>query len=81
MKVGIYCIRDQKAAVFYEPRLFQREEVALRDFNQMVHNTGSVIAFSPSDFDLFRVGEFDTDTGIVSGDNVIQFIVNGGSLV
>lgn len=80
MVFPVYSIRDNKTQ-FFEPQLHNNEQAAVRAFDMAVHNTGSVTAFSPSDFDLFQIGDYDTDTGIFNPVTPIKFVTNGGSLV
>ena len=65
MKYPVYCIRDQK--VGFQPQLIleQSDQSAVRGFSFAINGNDGLMNFSPADFDLFRVGEFDTETGSV----------------
>lgn len=58
----IFCIRD-KLAAFGEPFFDINEKTAIRGFRYAMSNGDSL---SPSDFDLFCIGEYDFDTGRVT---------------
>ena len=63
MKYPVYCIRDQK--VGFQPQLIleQSDSSAVRGFSFAINGNDGLMNYSPADFDLFRVGEFDTETG------------------
>lgn len=63
MKLGLYSIRDLKSN-FAPPITISNNEVAKRWFGTRV-NEDITMKFEPSDFDLYKVGEFDTETGEV----------------
>lgn len=64
MKVKIFAVRDLKANSFNAPYVDVNEDCAKRGFAySMNHN--DLMAFQPADYQLFSVGEFDSDTGIV----------------
>lgn len=65
MKYGVYCIRDSLVG-FLTPTLEPSDPVAMRNFAMAVDSSKrdrSLMAFRPSDFILYRIAEFDTDTG------------------
>lgn len=64
MKLGVYSMRDNLTG-FLEPQVSINDAVAIRAFEQACSNTASVIGFRSSDFSLYKIGEFDTETGFV----------------
>ena len=75
----MFSIRDTKTG-FTPPTCDQSEQSAIRGFGFAVNNREGVMNYAPKDFDLFKVGEFDSDTGeIVSC--MPEFIVNATSLI
>ena len=61
---GLYCVRDYK--VGYTAVLTdENDAVALRGF-KMALTPDTIMYNNPKDFALFKVGEFDTDTGIIT---------------
>lgn len=81
MKYPVYAIRDLKSN-FLPPQVEQNEDTAKRNFAFMVSNGNSnVYSFAPGDFQLFKVGEFNSATGTLVPVNPIEFIVDGSSVV
>lgn len=80
MKYGLYTIED-KINGFMSINTDVNDPSAVRNFSLAVSQSGSVINHSPSDFALYKVGEFDTESGNI--DTIIppKFIVNGSELV
>jgi len=60
----IYGLKDNLANVFMQPQLFQNENVALRNFSEIINGTG-IFKNNPADFELWRLGEFDDQSGII----------------
>lgn len=65
MKFGIYCVRDVKSG-FQTPTAQVNDAVAVRGFASAVINSDSVLFTHASDFALYKVGEFDADTGHIT---------------
>lgn len=81
MKIGVYAIRDKHTG-FLEPRLSVNDNVAIRGFANAINNSpvGSDLGFAPGDFDFYKLGEFDTDTGMYDC-HIPEFIVSGSSMI
>lgn len=62
----LYSVYDSVAERWHAPMAFESDAVAQRGFIASVKN--SPMADSPGDFCLFKLGDFDPDTGVVSGD-------------
>ena len=60
----IYGLKDNLANVFMQPQLFQNENVALRNFSEIINGTG-IFKNNPGDFELWKLGEFDDQSGII----------------
>lgn len=65
MKYGIYCIFDEASKIFTAPTIDISDESAMRNFQKMCSEAGSVMNFKPSDFSLYAVGFFDPETGSI----------------
>lgn len=82
MKYGVYALRDAASGTFTEPRLFQTDMAAVRDFRMMVNETGiQTIRFQPKDFDLYKIGEYDLETAMLSAVTPVIMLANGASLI
>lgn len=61
----MYCVRDCLTG-FMSPTLEQSDPVAMRNFEMAVDSIKrdrSLMAFRPSDYSLYRIADFDSDTG------------------
>lgn len=60
----LYAVRDIKVG-FMAPVAQQNDSVAIRSFDTAVRQSREDLGVHPEDFDLWLVGSFDTDTGLV----------------
>lgn len=65
MKFGIYCVRDVKSG-FQTPTAQVNDAVAVRGFASAVLNSDSVLFTHASDFALYKVADFDADSGRIT---------------
>lgn len=81
MKLGIYCIKDTKVA-FKSPFYTHNDSVAERMFKNAVNDKEhqSELSINPEDHELWYLGTFDDETGIIE-DTTPKFIVKGIDLV
>lgn len=78
--VKIFAVRDQYTG-YGQPFSCQSDAVAMRDFRIAVNaSKDSLMHSSPGDFDLFRLGEFDPETGIIIPENAPVLVVSGFSV-
>lgn len=66
MIYGLYCIRDLKS-VYLMPLTDHNDQTSIRNFTNAVNQPGSRFAQNPTDFALYKIGEFDCETGLVTG--------------
>lgn len=64
MKYPMYSYRDSKVG-FMPPQCDQSDAAAIRGFSYAVNGNNGMMGFAPQDFDLYKVGEFDTDKGTI----------------
>lgn len=74
MKYGIYSIRDA-ATGYLGISADVNDQAATRNFGHACKNTDSLFFTHSSDYTLYKVGEFDTDTGIITGYGVPDRLV------
>lgn len=70
LNVNVYSVKDIKANIWGSP-FFQRNDVtAIRALRNEVNadNSASLIATNPEDFEIYRVGVFDENTGALTGE-------------
>lgn len=64
MIYNLYSIKDAKSC--YMPCTPDRNDAcAVRNFEHAVRQPDSLLASHPNDYSLFRVGQFDDETGVV----------------
>lgn len=80
MTYGVYSIRDHLGA-FGTVFCHANENTAKRYVARLIANSDLDIGFSPADYDLFHVGDFDDASGLVSVVTPIEYICNGIDLV
>lgn len=79
MILNVYSMRDKHTG-FLSPTFEVNDQVAIRAFSYALLNTpGSVLGFAPTDFDLYCLGSFDTDTGFISSLPVPSLVITGDS--
>lgn len=62
MKFGVYAVRDLKVG-FQSVTIQANDVAAVRGFESTVINSDSVLFTHSEDFSLFKLGEFDQDSG------------------
>lgn len=65
MKLEIYAIKDTKIG-FYNPWYQHNDAAAKRAFGQVCKEQDAIKA-APGDFELWRVGQWDDETGTIIG--------------
>lgn len=80
MKYPVYSYRDQKVG-FGQPIVDQSDAAAIRGFSFAMNNKNGIMNFSPKDFDLYKIGEFDTIKGVFIPEKVPVLIMSGSSVV
>lgn len=80
MLYPVFSYRDNKAW-FGQPVIDNNDESAIRGFAYAINNRDGIMNFSPSDFDLYKIGIFDSEKGTIEPINPIQLVVSGSSVV
>lgn len=65
-KLMVYTIKDTKAECYLQPFTFRTDGEAIRAFDDTVQRDGTPIHDHPEDFCLFKVGEFDQLSGVIT---------------
>lgn len=68
MKLLIFVVRDRASDAFGNPMFLVSTGQAIRSFTDEVNRSGTdnMMFMHPDDFDLYSLGEFDTDSGLFS---------------
>lgn len=63
----VLSIRDTKAAFYNVPLMVTNTtEEAVRSFGELATDSRTSIARHPEDYDLYEIGEFDDQTGVIA---------------
>lgn len=76
MKVIVCSVFDTKAGVFAQPFFSVNLATALRSFRVLVTDGRSMPAQSPEDFQLYQLGQFDDDGGLLEALPQPLFLAN-----
>lgn len=74
MKFGMYCVKDRKAA-FGQPFHEINDAVAMRRFHNSCLQADSEMKNFGSDFELYRIGTYETDTGVLTPEEKVLLFV------
>ena len=76
---ALYAIKDVKSG-FSDPCTQVNDAVAVRSFEQQIHSIAANLGIPVSDFQLWRCGKFDCDSGILVPETP-QLILDGATLL
>lgn len=62
----IFVIKDEKSGTHYDPFTMGNTIDAQRTFMQAMKNEKSMISQYPEDFNLYFLGEYDEEIGLIS---------------
>jgi len=65
--MNVFTVYDSAARRYLEPFFAETIEVACRMFRSLVNKDGHQFARFPEDYTLFHLGDFDGETGRISG--------------
>lgn len=80
MILNIYAIRDTKSG-YMNPTFELNDAVAMRNFQYACQQTDSMLFACASDFELYQIGWYDTETGIIGDDTPHRFLCSGTDAV
>lgn len=78
MKKQLMSIYDRVSGQFSSPLLFDNYKCGIRYFGYLLSQNEQV-KHDADDYQLFAVGVFETDTGLIT-DNTVQFVCSGHDL-
>lgn len=76
MIFGVYAIRDVRSG-FMTPAVEPNDAVAHRNFAHAVQNSESILFTHSSDFTLFKIGTYDSDSGKITPLELIEVVCSG----
>lgn len=81
MILKMFSIRDQKAETFNSPFFQPTHGEAERSFRQMVADQKTIVNKYPEDFDLYFVGEYNTNKGTFKTIDTPQHLLKAVSFI
>lgn len=77
----VFSVFDKKAKAYTQPFFMNQKGEALRAFDGIVADKQTQIAKYPEDFALYKLGEFDDVSGLLSSLNEPEFIAHAVDFV
>lgn len=80
--MNAYSVFDAAVQAYGNPIFFQTDAAAQRIFlSEIRESHDSLLSKSPKDFDLYRIGSFDTDTGVFKPEAAPVLITAGRNVL
>lgn len=80
MIYGVYAIRDVKVG-FLSPAVEINDDIAQRNFENAILNADHSLFFThPDDFSFYRLGTFDSNSGVIEPSALPEFICSASSV-
>ena len=80
MMLNAYSIRDVRSG-FLTPTVEQNDYIAARNFANAIMESKGVLFTHASDFQLFRIGEFDSDKGVLIPAQLHELVSDGAEVL
>ncbi|ALS03503.1 VP5 [Gokushovirus WZ-2015a] len=80
MILNIYAIRDTKSG-YMNPTFELNDAVAMRNFQYACQQTDSMLFACASDFELYQIGWYNTETGSIEDGIPHRFLCSGTDAV
>ena len=74
MKLRAFAVRDQKAEAFFPPFFQPTRGLGERMFQNLVKDESTQIAKYPKEFALYEVGEYDSESALLTPCTVVLLI-------
>lgn len=75
-----FSIRDSKAEVYFSPFYQKTTGEAERSFAQLVNDPQTMVGKFPEDYDLYLIGEWNDQTGLLTPLDTPLHVMNGISV-
>ena len=70
----IFAIKDTKVG-FMQPFIQPNEDVAIREFHNIVNVGNSIVSANYKDMELYSLGSYNMDNGEITTE--VKFLING----
>lgn len=79
--MGIFSVYDMAAKRYLEPFFAPTMEFAIRGFREACETPGHQFSKFPEDYTLYQLGEFDPETGQITGLSPEVKLANAGAMI
>lgn len=76
---NIYSAKDELAGRFMQPLFMEADEIAIRWFKDVLNNT-RLWKDNASQFNLYKIGTYNENTGVINGLLGVEMIAGGQSV-
>ena len=80
MTYGVYALRDRVSENFSSPTFEEKNDVAMRNLAFSVNNTSQMLFFS-KDLELWKIGDIELKTGVITPLVPMQLVCRADSLI
>lgn len=80
MELKLFSIRDSKGEVYNTPFFQKSHGEAERSFRELIKDEKSMVSKYPDDFDLYYLGTYDDQTGVIKPTDTPQHLVKAVAL-
>lgn len=80
MIFNVYAMRDLRTG-FMQPTISQNDPQAARQFESAIEQSHDILFTHRSDFQLFRIGQYDSDNGKLIPEEMPVLIMDGKDVV
>lgn len=77
--INVYAVKDDVSGSYNQPFLMVNDQIAVRGFKTLAEDTSTDIGKYPTDFSLYRLGEYDEKTGVILSN--VEFLVTAINLL
>lgn len=75
-KLNLYAVHDSKAGMYNRPMPSTNDQTAIRGFIAQAINPESDIHKNQYDYSLFRIGQYDEESSIITPETPPEFLIN-----
>ena len=77
MLMRVFAVYDSKALAYMQPFFSNSNGAAIRAFADVIEEKNSPISKRPGDYQLYEIGSFDDQEGLLSDVSPIKLLCNG----
>jgi hypothetical protein len=81
MIIQVFSINDKKSATYSTPQFYENSVHAMRSLQVLANDKNTTVGIFPDDFELYHIGEYDTQSGRVKMFEKYTFVTSAKSLV